>query len=77
MPFVLSCTLEKSTSAGGSGVGSHMKISSTLMPRRVGDEAPGCAKSDRKLTWVRMPERSDDSREGVGRPVAVEAYGTL
>ena len=39
--LVLSCTLEKSTSAGGSGVGSHMKISCSLMPRLVGDDVPG------------------------------------
>ena len=39
-------------------VGEQRKISLTFTPRLVGEDAPGCENSERKVIWVRMPERS-------------------
>jgi hypothetical protein len=45
------------------------------MPRRVGEEDPGCAKSDKKATSVRIPDRSDDCGNVYGAQSPEEANG--
>src|SRR5690242_5876377 len=39
--LLTSLTSEKSTLGGGGGVGEHSKMSSTALPRSVGEERPG------------------------------------
>src|SRR5689334_2572472 len=52
-----SLTTEKSTLAGGAGVGSQRKMSISATPRLVGELRPGWENMDSMLTWVRTPLR--------------------
>ena len=49
---LVSLTTEKSTLAGGVGVGSHRKMSISATPRLVGELRPGWENMDSMLTWV-------------------------
>ena len=52
-----SLTAEKSTLAGGVGVGSHRKMSIKATPRLVGELRPGCENIASIEAWVSTPER--------------------
>ena len=56
---LVSLTTEKSTLAGGVGVGSHRKMSISATPRLVGELRPGWENMDSMLTWVRTPLRPE------------------
>ena len=56
---LVSLTTEKSTFAGGEGVGSHRKMSITATPRLVGELRPGWENMVSMLAWVRMPLRPE------------------
>src|SRR5215813_14212124 len=46
-----------STSGGGAGIVWQRSFSRTNLPRKVGELLLGCAISDRKAAWPRIPPR--------------------
>ena len=55
--LLVSLTMEKSTLAGGVGVGSHRNMSISATPRLVGEQRPGWENMLSIAAWVTMPLR--------------------
>ena len=64
--LLTSLTTEKSTLAGGAGVGSHRKISIRATPRLVGELRPGWENMLSIEAWVTMPLRPSLSWNSYG-----------
>src|SRR4051812_24189488 len=59
--LLVSLMAEKSTFAGGVGVGSHRKMSISATPRLVGELCPGWENMLSMATWVTMPLRPESA----------------